>query len=140
MLGETNAGRSQIAEGLLRAAVPATLEIYSAGRQPKDVEPAAIIAMSEIGIDISGQRAKHINDLRDLRFDVVVHVCRVGIEERARVSGRPIEVDWSLPESADLTETDRLAAFRLMRDELLPLAAAFARSWSWPQRAGGDRD
>ena len=55
-----NSARSQIAEGLLRTKGSPSFEVYSAGVEPKSVNPYAIQVMSEIGIDISNQRSKDV--------------------------------------------------------------------------------
>ena len=70
-----NSCRSQMAEGLLRAYGKDHFEAYSAGSVPTRVHPLAIKAMSEIGIDISGQRSKRILDLEDIEFDLVISLC-----------------------------------------------------------------
>ena len=51
------------------------LEPYSAGVEPKGVDPWAVKAMAEVGIDISGQQSKNLNALGDLKFDYVVTLC-----------------------------------------------------------------
>jgi arsenate reductase len=70
-----NSCRSQMAEGLLRAYGKDRFEAYSAGSVPTLVHPLAIKAMSEIGLDISGQRSKSILDLVDIEFDLVISLC-----------------------------------------------------------------
>ena len=60
-----NSARSQIAEGLLRAARDDKFEVISAGVSPTQVRPEAIVVMREIGIDISGQRSKSVDEFRN---------------------------------------------------------------------------
>jgi arsenate reductase len=70
-----NSCRSQMAEGWTRALKADQLEAYSAGIQPKGVDPRAIQVMAEAGIDISGQSSKDIDSLGNLEFEYVVTLC-----------------------------------------------------------------
>ncbi len=70
-----NSARSQMAEGLLRSAYGDRYEAYSAGVEATKVNPLAIIAMKEIGIDISSQYSKTPQEFQDIIFDVAVIVC-----------------------------------------------------------------
>ena len=70
-----NSARSQMAEGLLNHLYESGYEAYSAGTRPSIVNPFAIKAMAEIGIDISGRRSKGIDEFKDMNFDCVVTVC-----------------------------------------------------------------
>ncbi|MEN3009624.1 MAG: arsenate reductase ArsC [Candidatus Bipolaricaulaceae bacterium] len=70
-----NAARSQMAEGLLRALGGDRFEVESAGHRPTQVHPLAVQAMAEIGIDISGQRAKPVAEFLGQTFDYVVTLC-----------------------------------------------------------------
>jgi len=70
-----NSCRSQMAEGWTRALKGGLLEAYSAGIQPKGVDPRAVKAMAEVGIDISNQKSKDIDSLGNLEFEYVVTLC-----------------------------------------------------------------
>lgn len=71
-----NAARSQMAEGLARAFHGDVVDVVSAGSRPAGwVHPLAIRALSEIGIDASGQTSKSADQFLDEDFDVVVTVC-----------------------------------------------------------------
>ena len=70
-----NSARSQMAEGLLRALGGNRYEVHSAGAQPTYVRRLAIEAMAEIGIDISRQRSKRVEDLPRYGFGIVVALC-----------------------------------------------------------------
>jgi arsenate reductase len=70
-----NSCRSQIAEGWARRLKGAEIEAYSAGVEPHGLNALAVAVMKEAGVDISGQRSKHVDELRDVAFDVVVTVC-----------------------------------------------------------------
>jgi arsenate reductase len=69
-----NSARSQIAEGLLRAMYVDRYEAYSAGVLATSVDPRAVRAMMEIGIDISAQRSKTAQEFQDTIFDLAVTV------------------------------------------------------------------
>ncbi len=70
-----NAVRSQMAEGFLRHLYGDRYEAFSAGAYPTQVDPLAVRAMAEVGIDISGHRAKSIEEYRGQSFDLVATVC-----------------------------------------------------------------
>ncbi len=70
-----NSSRSQIAEGLARAMAPAGVELFSAGSAPTQVDPLAVQVMAEVGIDISAQRSKSVNDLDKDRIRTVITLC-----------------------------------------------------------------
>jgi len=70
-----NSARSQMAEGYLRARYGDRYDAFSAGTDISPIHPLAIAVMREIGIDISGQRAKPLSDLAGMEMDVVVTVC-----------------------------------------------------------------
>jgi arsenate reductase len=67
-----NSARSQLAEGLLRHDAGERFEVESAGRKASFVRPEAITVMRELGIDISGQRSKNIDQFEGERFDYVI--------------------------------------------------------------------
>jgi arsenate reductase len=70
-----NTCRSQMAEAWTNHLLRDGFEAYSAGTQPKDIDPYAVEAMSETGIDISGQKSKDIESLGNLEFEYVVTLC-----------------------------------------------------------------
>ena len=70
-----NSCRSQMAEGFARALRGDAIEPFSAGTNPLGMNALAIRAMAEAGVDISGGRAKHVAELRNVPFDYVVTVC-----------------------------------------------------------------
>ena len=126
-----NSARSQIAEGLLRHDTGDRFEVSSAGTNPKPVRPEAVAVMREIGIDISAQRSKHVNNFAGQSFDYVLTVC-----DHARetcpvfpAATRMIHRDFPDPAALDAPEAERLALFRLVRDDL----RAFLRSFPSPR-------
>ncbi len=70
-----NSCRSQMAEGWSRHLHPLTIRPYSAGLRSQGINAFAIKAMREVGVDISMQRSKTVDELKDLSFDLVVSVC-----------------------------------------------------------------
>ncbi len=70
-----NSCRSQMAEGWARHLRGEAIEAYSAGTEPRDVDPRAVRVMAEAGIDISRQRSKSVWELRDMEFDYVITLC-----------------------------------------------------------------
>lgn len=111
-----NDARSQMAEGFLRALGGDRFAAQSAGTIATSVHPLAVRAMGEIGIDISTQRSKSIDELVG-PFDVCVTVCDSScpIPPRAGLQLRWRSAD---PALARGTEAERLAAFRVVRDAI----------------------
>ena len=71
-----NTARSQMAEGFLRAMAPERYEAFSAGLEPKGVNPLTVQVMAERGVDISSQRSKPLTDyLGQVHFGYLVTVC-----------------------------------------------------------------
>ena len=70
-----NSCRSQIAEGFTRHLLKDKIDVYSAGINPKGIDPKATKVMAEVGIDISSQQSKSTNDLKDKEFDFVITLC-----------------------------------------------------------------
>ena len=130
-----NSARSQMAEGLLRHDAGDRLTVESAGTKPGVVRPEAIAAMREIGIDISQHRSKHVDEFAGDRFDYVLTVC-----ENAREScpifpghGTRLHRAFDDPAAVEGSETERLAAFRRVRDELREYLRTFPNVRSAPR-------
>src|SRR3954451_25326370 len=75
ILCTANSARSQMAEGLLQHMAGDRFEVRSAGAKPSSVRPEAIAVMKEIGIDISKNRSKSVEEFAGEAFDYVVTVC-----------------------------------------------------------------
>jgi arsenate reductase len=125
-----NSARSQMAEGLLRHIGGTRFEAFSAGTKPVGVNPLAIEAMREIGIDISTQRSKSVAEFAGQEFATVVSVCDNAAEQCPIFPGAPQRVHWSLPDPAAVsgTEEEKLGAFRRVRDELERRILSFVNS------------
>jgi arsenate reductase len=119
-----NSARSQMAEGLLRSFGGDLFEVASAGTKPSIVRHEAIAVMSELGIDLASHRSKHVREFDGQHFDYVITVCDHAKESCPVFPADTRRIHWSVPDPAavDGSETERLAAFRHVRDSL---AAAF---------------
>jgi arsenate reductase (thioredoxin) len=109
-----------MAEGLLRHDAGDRLEVFSAGTQPSHVRPEAIAAMRELGIDISSQRSKSVNEFAGQQFDYVLTVCDNARESCPLFPGKTITIHRNFEDPAAIhgPEVERLAAFRSVREEL----------------------
>jgi arsenate reductase len=125
-----NSARSQIAEGLLRHFRGDSFQVYSAGVEPSFVRPQAIRIMNEIGIDISTQRSKSIDEFLTQEFDYVITVCDNANERCPLFSGAPNRIHWSVEDPAAVAgeEETQLAAFRAARKELQRRLEEFAKN------------
>jgi arsenate reductase len=113
-----NSARSQIAEGFARALAPAEALISSAGSDPRGVNPLAVEVMNEVGIDISAQRSRRLDEVPWRDADTVVTLCGEAEGICPPVGGVVRRVHWPLPDPTAAPEAERLAAFRLARDEI----------------------
>jgi arsenate reductase len=122
-----NSARSQMAEGLLRHDAGDRFEVFSAGVQPSSVRPEAIAVMRELGIDLSGQRSKHVNEFSGQVFDYVLTVCDNARENCPIFPGKAISIHHNFADPAAVggSEKDRLAVFRKVRDEIREYLRSF---------------
>ncbi len=118
-----NSCRSQMAEGWARHLRGDVIEAYSAGVEPRGLDPRAVRVMAEAGVDISGQRSKGVDELKDIPFDYVVTVCDQAHESCPLFPGRTkvIHVGFDDPprlaqDSKD--EQEALGHYRRVRDEI----------------------
>jgi arsenate reductase (thioredoxin) len=112
-----NSARSQMAEGYLRHAAGDRFEAASAGIEPKGLNPLAIEAMREIGIDISRQTSKDVVSLLGQHVPYVVTVCDNAKERCPIFPGTWKFLHWSFedPAAAEGTPAERLMVFRRVR-------------------------
>jgi arsenate reductase len=107
-----------MAEGLARAAFGVRVPVASAGSHPTALNPLAVTALAELGIDISGQRSKSVDSIDPDTVDLVVTLCA---DEVCPVFlGKARRIHWPLPDPAAATGSDeeRMAQFREVRDEI----------------------
>ena len=96
------------------------VEAHSAGIAPRGLDPRAVRVMAEAGVDISQQRSKHADELKNVEFDLVVTVCDHAREQCPLYFRRARQLHHSFedPAAAAGSEEEVLAAFRRVRDEL----------------------
>jgi arsenate reductase (thioredoxin) len=113
-----NSARSQMAEGIARSLAPPGVTICSAGSRPTRLRDEAVVALREIGIDISSQHSKGFAAIPASAIDTVITLC--GEEECPVFPGNVRRLHWGLPDPAGASASgaERLAAFRHVRDEL----------------------
>ena len=113
-----NSARSQMAEGYLRHAAGDKYEAMSAGIEPKGLNPLAVEAMREIGVDISRQESKDAATLVGVRIPYVITVCDNARERCPIFPGTSKLLHWGFedPAAAIGTHEEKLEAFRKVRD------------------------
>ncbi|OGW90989.1 MAG: protein tyrosine phosphatase [Omnitrophica bacterium RIFCSPHIGHO2_02_FULL_63_14] len=123
-----NSCRSQMAEGILRHYGGDRFEVASAGSKPSQVNPTAIKVMKEIGIDISGQRSKHLNEFLNRPFDAIITVCDSANETCPVFPGPAKRLHWSFPDPPHAKEVtpEVMEEFRKVRDLIHNKFKAFA--------------
>lgn len=127
-----NSCRSHMAEGILRHHAGDIFEVRSAGSDPAGyVHPLAIEALSEIGIDISGHRSKHLNEFLGSAIDTVVTVCGNADAACPVFPGDPVRYHWGFgdPPKALREGESEIGAFRRIRDEITRTFTAFAAGY-----------
>ena len=130
-----NSARSQMAEGLLRHDGGAGFEVYSAGVRPTSVRPEAVEAMREIGVDISAQRSKPVEEFEGRPFDYVITVCDNAKEQCPVYPAATRRVHWSFDDPAEAGGdfTARLPVFRRVRDEIRARLREFVAAEPGPE-------
>jgi arsenate reductase len=115
-----NSARSQMAEGLVNHLWSTRFRAFSAGTEPGTVNPNAIAAMKEIGIDISGARSKSVNKFVGKPFDLVVTVCDQAKQNCPFFPGAREYIHRSFEEPSGKTgsEVEILRLFREIRDDI----------------------
>ena len=111
-----NSARGQLAEGLARHLFGGRATVQSAGSQATGVNPHAIAALAEQGIDASNQRSKSVDEIDVSTADVIITLCAE--EVCPIVPGRVERLHWPLPDPAPGPADDALARFRATRDEI----------------------
>lgn len=116
-----NSCRSQMAEGFLKS-FDENLEVYSAGTKPAErVNPFAIKAMKEVGIDISNGSAEAVDKYLSQSFDYVITVCDNAKETCPVFMGKVkhrLHIGFDDPADAVGTEEEVMPVYRRVRDEI----------------------
>lgn len=123
-----NSARSQMAEALLRHYGGDWFEVYSAGIEPKGVNPFALQVLAELGIDASHQTSKSLDIYRGkMTFDYLITVCADAEKNCPFFPGQGIRLHWPFEDPAAFEGEDeaKRAKFRQIRDQI----AARIRAW-----------
>jgi arsenate reductase (thioredoxin) len=123
-----NSARSQMAEGYLRHVAGDRFDVFSAGTRPAGLNPNAVKAMAEIGIDISASRSKSVDEFADKEFDYVVTVCDNAKEACPIFPGSGQRVHHSFEDPAAAPAERQPAAFRKVRDQITEWLREFVSS------------
>jgi arsenate reductase len=118
-----------MAEGLMNARLSSDYIAYSAGTMPGAINPDAVQAMADIGIDISGARSKGLGEFDGWEFDLVVTVCDDAAETCPLLPGKEhMHRGFDDPSSFDGTEDEIRISVARVRDEI----------WSWMVEVFGE--
>lgn len=132
-----NSARSQMAEGIARDLLGDRLPVQSAGSAPSRVNPLAVRALAEVGIDLSAQRSKSVEEIDRDAVGTVITLCA---EEVCPVYlGDARRLHWPLPDPAghDEPESASLERFRAVRDDLRKRLAGWLEGEGLLPRTGG---
>ena len=123
-----NSCRSQMAEGWLRQFGGNNAEVYSAGVEAHGLNPRAVAAMKEAGVDISSHTSKTIDALKEIEFDVVITVCDNARERCPYFPAKAMKLHHDFPDPARAlgSEEEVMEAFRSVRDQIKHFCQAFA--------------
>lgn len=118
-----NSCRSQMAEGWARHLKGGVIEAYSAGIEVHGLNELAVEVMAEVGVDISKQRSKHVDELKDIHFDYVITVCGHANEYCPMFAGRAKVVHAGFDDPPKLAEKaenkeQALGYYRQVRNEI----------------------
>ena len=118
-----------MAEGWLRRYAGDRAAVFSAGTKPAGLNPMAVTVMRESGIDISGQRSKHVDELANEDFLFVITVCDAAREACPVFPGALYQLHWDYDDPAGATgsEEEKLAVFRRVRDEIAEQVRTFVQ-------------
>jgi arsenate reductase (thioredoxin) len=116
-----NSARSQMAEALARRRFGDAVAVQSAGSAPTRVNPYALRALAQVGIDATGQTSKHVDDIDPTAIDLVITLCA---EQSCPVFlGDAPRLSWAMPDpdrsDQPLTDAKRLEHFCTARDAII---------------------
>jgi arsenate reductase len=119
-----------MAEGLMRSLGSSLWEVKSAGVIQSCVHPMAIQVMGEIGVDISKQTSKSMDQFVTEEFDYIITLCDHAASVCPTFPGRGIRLHWPLddPAAAIGTTEQRLTIFRKIRDQIKRQIAEFLKA------------
>ncbi len=115
-----NSARSQMAEGLARQQLGEAVRVQSAGSRPSRVNPYALRALAEVGIDANHQHSKHVDTIDPETVDLVITLCAE--ESCPLFLGRATRLSWAMPDpdrkDEALSDEARMSHFRIARDAI----------------------
>ncbi len=140
-----NSCRSQMAEGFARHLKGDVIEAYSAGTAPKDVDPRAVKAMAEVGIDILTHKSKSVSELPDIEFDYVITLCDDAQQTCPFFPARTAVIHHGFddpPHMADgaRDEEEAMRPYRRVRDEIRAYVETLPGSLLGQTEARGDHE
>lgn len=121
-----NSARSQMAEGFARAIACDRIVVTSSGLEASQVNPHAVKAMAEVGIDISDQTSKSLSDFNPEDYDIVISLCGCGVNLPEKWLTREGFEDWQLEDPAGQS----METFRRVRDQIKERVEKLAQSVS----------
>jgi len=118
-----NSCRSQMAEGWAHKLKSDSIDAYSAGIDPQGLNPLAVRAMKEAGVDISSHTSKQVSSLMDIQFDYVITVCGHAHENCPRFPGKSKIIHKGFDDPPYLardakSEEEAMTHYRRVRDEI----------------------
>lgn len=136
-----NSCRTQMAEAFLRDMTGDEFEVVSAGSEAGSLDPEAVAAMREVGIDIASAKTKRVNPYLGMRFQYVITLCDRECEQTCPIfPGALWRQTWPIetPAAAKKIGLDHGPAVRRARDEIRRHVADFVRQHRHPARAKGE--
>lgn len=123
-----NSCRSQMAEGIGKHFYSDSFDIFSAGTHPSFVHPVAIAVMAEIGIDISANRSKSVDEFSGQAFDFIMTVCGKADQNCPFFPGIAKRIHWGFDDPAHAigSEEEVKNEFRKVRDAI---SVKFQSDW-----------
>jgi arsenate reductase len=116
-----NSARSQMAEALLRKYAGERFEVYSAGLDPREINPLTIQVMEEIGVDMSQHTSKDLRQyIGKIHFGYMITVCDRAEKNCPIFPGMGIRLHWPIEDPAEFVGTPKetIARFRAARDQI----------------------
>lgn len=118
-----NSARSQMGEALLRQYASDQFEVYSAGLEPKGMNPYTIRVMDEVGVDVRNQRSKAIKEyMGKMFFRYVITVCGHADQNCPAPlwahGGTKLHWPFDDPAAVEGSDEEKLAKFRQVRDQM----------------------
>jgi arsenate reductase len=126
-----NASLSQMAETFLKRITFNRVDVFSAGIKPASIHPLTIRVMKELGIDVSKNRSKSVNEYYHSRFDYVITIQDEARKNSPSFQGSHTKIHKSLEDPASVkgSEAEKLEAFRISRDLIKEWLTDFAERY-----------